>query len=95
MIRQTEQKDTALYCRLSQEDALQGDSNSIQNQKEILEKYENLTELTPTILRELIEKILVYEPTYIGKKRIQKIPIYYNFIGRIQLPTETKRAESA
>ena len=39
MIRQTEQKDTALYCRLSQEDALQGDSNSIQNQKAILEKY--------------------------------------------------------
>ena len=24
-------KLTALYCRLSQEDALQGDSNSIQN----------------------------------------------------------------
>jgi len=61
----------------------------------IAEKYENLTELTPTILRELIEKILVYEPTYVGKKRIQKIQIYYNFIGRIQLPTETKRAESA
>ena len=39
MIRQTEQKNTALYCRLSQEDALQGDSNSIQNQRGILEKY--------------------------------------------------------
>lgn len=39
MIRQIELKDTALYCRLSQEDALQGDSNSIQNQKAILEKY--------------------------------------------------------
>ena len=61
----------------------------------IAEKYENLTELTPTILRELIEKILVYEPICEGKKRIQKIQIYYNFIGRIQLPTETKRAESA
>ena len=62
----------------------------------IAEKYENLTELTPTILRELIEKILIYEPVHVnGKKRIQKIQIYYNFIGRIQLPTETKRAESA
>ena len=27
---------TALYCRLSQEDALEGDSNSIINQKAIL-----------------------------------------------------------
>ena len=62
----------------------------------IAEKYENLTELTPTILRELIEKILVYEPVHVnGKKRIQKIQIYYKFIGRIQLPMETKRAESA
>lgn len=30
---------TALYCRLSQEDALDGDSNSIINQKSILSKY--------------------------------------------------------
>lgn len=32
---------TALYCRLSQEDALDGDSNSIINQKSILGKYAN------------------------------------------------------
>ena len=36
---QYENKITALYCRLSQEDELKGDSNSIQNQKAILEKY--------------------------------------------------------
>ena len=30
---------TALYCRLSQEDALAGESNSISNQKRILEAY--------------------------------------------------------
>ena len=32
-------KITALYCRLSQEDDLHGESNSITNQKAILEKY--------------------------------------------------------
>ncbi len=32
-------KITALYCRLSRDDELQGDSNSIRNQKAILEKY--------------------------------------------------------
>ncbi len=36
---QYEKKITALYCRLSQEDELKGDSNSIQNQRAILEKY--------------------------------------------------------
>ena len=30
---------TALYARLSQEDALDGDSNSIVNQKALLSKY--------------------------------------------------------
>ena len=32
-------KITALYCRLSRDDELQGDSNSIKNQKSILRKY--------------------------------------------------------
>ena len=30
---------TALYCRLSRDDELQGDSNSIINQKKILQRY--------------------------------------------------------
>lgn len=34
-----ESKITALYCRLSRDDELQGDSNSIKNQKAILKKY--------------------------------------------------------
>lgn len=38
MLRATD-KITALYCRLSQEDALAGDSNSIVNQKNILLQY--------------------------------------------------------
>ena len=32
-------KKTALYCRLSQDDGIEGDSNSIQNQKAILQKF--------------------------------------------------------
>ena len=35
----TNEKITALYCRLSRDDELQGDSNSILNQKAILQKY--------------------------------------------------------
>ena len=35
----TDTKITALYCRLSQEDALQGESNSIANQKKLLLDY--------------------------------------------------------
>ena len=44
MLRQSD-RITALYCRLSRDDELQGggDSNSIVNQKAILSKYANET----------------------------------------------------
>ena len=38
MIRQSD-RITALYCRLSRDDELQGESNSIVNQKARLKKY--------------------------------------------------------
>lgn len=38
MLQQNE-KITALYCRLSQEDELAGESGSIQHQKQILMEY--------------------------------------------------------
>lgn len=39
IMKSNQQKITALYCRLSQEDELEGESNSIKNQKSMLEKY--------------------------------------------------------
>jgi DNA invertase Pin-like site-specific DNA recombinase len=45
---ESQAKTTALYCRLSRDDELIGDSNSIKNQKAILEKYamDNLLQST-------------------------------------------------
>ena len=39
MRKQSDEKITALYCRLSHDDGLQGDSNSITNQKAMLTEY--------------------------------------------------------
>lgn len=36
---QTVEKITALYCRLSQDDEIKGESNSITHQKEILSEF--------------------------------------------------------
>jgi len=38
-LSQSNNKITALYCRLSREDELNGESNSIQNQKVLLKEY--------------------------------------------------------
>ncbi|MGM8211165.1 recombinase family protein [Virgibacillus sp. W0430] len=47
-IRTDSEKVTALYCRLSRDDELSGDSNSIVNQKAILQKYAEDNGFYPT-----------------------------------------------
>ena len=37
-----QQKTTILYCRLSNEDQIDGESNSIQNRRDILTRYADL-----------------------------------------------------
>jgi DNA invertase Pin-like site-specific DNA recombinase len=52
-------------------------------------KYTDIQELTPTILNEFIEKILVHAPDRSGGKREQKVEICYNCIGVLELSDET------
>ncbi len=50
--RQTEEKITALYERLSRDDELTGESNSIVNQKSMLEEYaKKMVFLTSSIIQ--------------------------------------------
>ena len=42
-------------------------------------KYEHITKLTPEIMHELIEKIVVHEADKTSGKRVQQIDIYYRF----------------
>ena len=53
----------------------------------IVRKYTSFEELTPTMLREFIEKIVVHECSYDeNKNRRQEIEIYYSFVGKVDLP---------
>src|SRR5690606_28431096 len=53
----------------------------------IVRKYTSFDELTPTLLREFIEKIVVHECSYDeNKHRRQEIEIYYSFVGKVDLP---------
>ena len=55
----------------------------------IVRKYTSFEELTPTLLREFIEKIVVHECSYDeNKHRRQEIEIYYSFVGKVDLPDE-------
>ena len=53
----------------------------------IVRKHMNFEELTHTLLREFVEKILVHECSYDGNgTRRQDIEIYYSFVGKVDLP---------
>lgn len=53
----------------------------------IIRKHTSFEELTPTLLREFIEKIVVHEcSTDEDGTRRQDIDIYYSFVGRVDLP---------
>lgn len=45
----------------------------------VVQKYEHITELTPEIMHELIEKIVVHAPNKSSGHRTQQIDIYYRF----------------
>ena len=57
----------------------------------VVRKYTSFEELTPTLLREFVEKIVIHESESLdgkrrGKLRRQEIEIYYSFVGKVELP---------
>ncbi len=57
----------------------------------VIRKHTAFEELTPTLLREFVEKIIVHEATAAdgrmhGNLRRQEIEIYYSFVGKVDLP---------
>lgn len=51
-------------------------------------KYTRIRKLTPRVLTELIDHIDIHEPEMIAGSRKQRIVIYYNCIGAIDIPEE-------
>ncbi len=57
----------------------------------LVQKYERITELTPEIMHELIEKIVVHEPDKSSGKRVQQVDIYYRFdVATSSIEVETE-----
>ena len=62
------------------------DSNKADKFINIVKKYTDFTELTAPMLHEFVEKILVHEADKSSGERIQKVDVYLNFVGKIDLP---------
>ena len=83
-----------LPCKKSASIAFQAELSKAQEATVNAEKFMNVVrrhtsfeELTPTLLREFVEKIVVHECSYDeNKTRRQDIEIYYSFVGKVDLP---------
>lgn len=54
----------------------------------LVHKYTDITELTPVIINEFVDKILVHKAEKTDGERVMEIEIYLNFIGKVELPAQ-------
>ena len=52
----------------------------------LVKKYTDFSELTPAMINEFVEKILVHQAEGKGASRTQKVEIFFNFIGKVEIP---------
>ena len=66
---------------------------NVQSFLKIVKKYTEPTELTPALLREFVEKVVVHAPDKSSGHRVQRIDVHYTFIGEIDLSPEYSKYE--
>jgi len=92
-----EKEQAGLKARIAELQAEQSRAREVSTNVEkfmgIVHRHTNFEELTPTLLREFVEKIVVHESVALdgkrrGKQRRQEIEIYYSFVGKVDLPED-------
>lgn len=64
---------------------IEQDSINVDRFLSIVRKYTEVKELTPAILHEFIDKIIIHQPDSPRKNRVKKVEIIYNNIGIFDL----------
>lgn len=84
---QAELEQSIKTCR---EQLTQYDEDTDRTEKflALVHKYTDITELTPVIINEFVDKILVHKAEKIDGERVMEIEIYLNFIGKVELPAQ-------
>jgi hypothetical protein len=72
----------------SEIDAFDADSVKADKFLELARRYTDFTELTTPMLNEFVGKIVIHEADKSSGKRVQKVDIHLNFIGKFDLPME-------
>ena len=80
-----ETKNNILFLK-EKLDGLEEKRKSKDNFLKAVRSFMEMKTLNPVILRELVEKIEVYQIEGTGKNRTQRVVIHYRFVGCLQIP---------
>lgn len=76
---------------------LETETDKTESLQKFIDKVKRITqikELTPELIHEFIDKIVVYAPRYLDGKRVQIIDIYYNGVGILRELTPEEMEEA-
>ena len=94
LLSEYDSEQTALETEIedlkAQIDSFNEDSAKADKFIAVVRRYTDFTELTTPMLNEFIEKVVVHEATGGRTDRKQKIDVYFNFVGQVELPPPDK-----
>ena len=59
----------------------------------LVKKYTDFSELTPQMINEFVDKIVVHEGKWENCERTQEVEVYLNFIGKFEMPKKEPTKE--
>ena len=84
--REQEELEQSIAALQAELDNFHADGERADKFIAIVKRYTDFTELTPSMITEFIEKIVVHEADKSSGEREQQVDIYLNFIGKFEVP---------
>ena len=87
-----EQEEQSAALKVAQKELVTLEAKKTDTTKfiDLVRKYSQITELTPQILNEFIDKVTVHQAVKVDGKRRQDIEVYFNGVGQISSDAEKK-----
>ena len=82
-IAEQEEQNAVLKAAQKELAALEAKKTDTTKFIDLVRKYLHITELTPQILNEFIDKVTVHQAVKVDGKRRQDIEVYFNGVGQI------------
>jgi site-specific DNA recombinase len=85
-----EQQKIEVSMREIQEKLMQFEQDTDRTEEflSLVHKYTDIQELTPAIVNEFVDKVMVHKIEKTDGDRVQEIEIFLNYIGKVELPAQ-------